>query len=1045
MYVGGSRFAAGDQVALGGAGLTSAGNANVARLANGGFVAAWSYGFDSSAIQIFDADGAPSGPIRELSGSKGQPDVSILAGGGFVLSWSARADGDVSGIKAQTFDDAGEAVSPVIAVDVVTAGNQSQSEVVGLANGGFAVAWTDYGTFAQPSTVKARLFDAAGQALGGEIQVTNPSGPDDFRPEITATNTGFVVSWGSGVASSGSIGAIGAQTFDLAGNRQGSEIRQEVINGVTPFGSSLAVLKSGVVVLTWTDRIDDVPVISGRMFTAQGVASGSKFQIAGSPASGADFASVAALDSGEFVVAWHAGIARGSDTARGTSIEGRLFDASGLPLGGVFTVGESVGPAQTSPDVRAYGSNDFAIGWTQTDGSRNVVQVRPFLSAREETVMNGTTGDDTLRGTMGDDRISALAGNDLVFGSAGGDVVDGGAGFDRLQFVLSDAAAFSPTTGPRSFTIANGSITGAGGLLATSFVNIESVRLDLRGSDFGDVVDGSGQAQTSPPTSFEFQLGGGDDRVTGTAGNDSIVGGRGRLTADGGAGNDLALFAADAAAGEVTIRRAGDRIVATQNGSEIASLRQIERIQADAADRASTAGLRVDAAGLDVAVFMPDTAGIDTLVGGAMADIFFSVTASDAVGQADRYTGGGGADVFDFRRAAKAMDGTVITDFDADDRVRLDSSGFPVDGFNLPIGSFIVRGAFTGEAGEIRYRSTASATFVEIDGDGDRVADATLTLNGGPFALGFLGDPTGPYIAVRPGVVAINGTENADTITGGAGDDEIAGLGGGDQLDGGAGRDELYGDAGDDRLNGGDGEDLLDGGAGDDVLTGGAGFDRIDGGDGNDVIDGGAGSDFIAGGDGDDRIVDVADPGMFGQATIDGGGGSDVIEASGGVFSLIGGGYFDDDDSVVDGDDRLTLTNGGAGSSLDGGDGADVLRATGTGSVSLYGEDGDDDIAYAGFSFAGVYGGAGRDLIRLASGDVFLGTGDGADVVLITTGARNVSVFDFAAGEAGDRIDLSVFGADPFGPGGPLAIRQVESSTLITGPNGLNISFFDTL
>jgi len=69
------------------------------------------------------------------------------------------------------------------------------------------------------------------------------------------------------------------------------------------------------------------------------------------------------------------------------------------------------------------------------------------------------------------------------------------------------------------------------------------------------------------------------------------------------------------------------------------------------------------------------------------------------------------------------------------------------------------------------------------------------------------------------------GTEMADTLRGGDGDDTIHGEEGNDLLEGGSG---------DDRLFGNDGDDTLDGGADDDWLYGGPGADVLNGGDGDD-------------------------------------------------------------------------------------------------------------------------------------------------------------------------------------------------------------------
>jgi len=52
-----------------------------------------------------------------------------------------------------------------------------------------------------------------------------------------------------------------------------------------------------------------------------------------------------------------------------------------------------------------------------------------------------------------------------------------------------------------------------------------------------------------------------------------------------------------------------------------------------------------------------------------------------------------------------------------------------------------------------------------------------------------------------------------------------------------------------------DDADLLTGGAGDDTLFGGRGVDSLEGGDGNDYLDGGPGSDSVSGGAGNDVFV----------------------------------------------------------------------------------------------------------------------------------------------------------------------------------------------
>ena len=106
-------------------------------------------------------------------------------------------------------------------------------------------------------------------------------------------------------------------------------------------------------------------------------------------------------------------------------------------------------------------------------------------------------------------------------------------------------------------------------------------------------------------------------------------------------------------------------------------------------------------------------------------------------------------------------------------------------------------------------------------------------------------------------------TNEADTINGNTGNDNISGL---------AGNDTISGNSGNDTLNGGDGDDTLFGNSGSDTLNGGDGNDTLTGGGQNNSLNGGLGDDIFAVGTftfGADTITGFdADP-MGGQDLID--------------------------------------------------------------------------------------------------------------------------------------------------------------------------------
>lgn len=156
----------------------------------------------------------------------------------------------------------------------------------------------------------------------------------------------------------------------------------------------------------------------------------------------------------------------------------------------------------------------------------------------------------------------------------------------------------------------------------------------------------------------------------------------------------------------------------------------------------------------------------------------------------------------------------------------------------------------------------------------------------------------------------INGYDGDDLIEGDEGDDDIHGAGGDDTLAGGEGDDIAHGEDGDDRIGGGAGNDSLHGHYGDDTLAGGDGVDSLNGGAGNDLLDGEAGDDALHGGLGDDTLTDGA-----GEDTLFGGWGDDVVSGRGethrgGTDFLNGGGG---DDTLIAGEDDV----------LTGGEGAD--------------------------------------------------------------------------------------------------------------------------
>lgn len=221
--------------------------------------------------------------------------------------------------------------------------------------------------------------------------------------------------------------------------------------------------------------------------------------------------------------------------------------------------------------------------------------------------------------------------------------------------------------------------------------------------------------------------------------------------------------------------------------------------------------------------------------------------------------------------------------------------------------------------------------FNDLDGDGD--------LEGGdPIGGGILtqlvvrNNPATPgtdtnYLRYTGGDhVVLGGTDAADIITAGIGDDTLFGDGGNDNLEGGFGNDIINGGDGDDIIKDSGGDDNIKAGTGNDVVHAGPGLDLVLGGSGQDFIflgtdEGsevfaGEGNDFIFGNKNAERILGNEGNDWIETGTFDGAPGDnfDEIFAQDGIDGhdvFLGDGGFDE--FIGEGGDDIMVGSAGRG------------------------------------------------------------------------------------------------------------------------------------
>ncbi|UXN62195.1 peroxidase family protein [Phyllobacterium zundukense] len=199
-------------------------------------------------------------------------------------------------------------------------------------------------------------------------------------------------------------------------------------------------------------------------------------------------------------------------------------------------------------------------------------------------------------------------------------------------------------------------------------------------------------------------------------------------------------------------------------------------------------------------------------------------------------------------------------------------------------------------------------------------------------------DPVGSGILTQLVIRNNPATPGADTnYLRYTGDDHVVlgGTDGADFLIAGIGDDTLFGDGGNDNMDGGFGNDIINGGDGDDIIKDSGGDDNIKAGKGNDVVHAGPGLDLVMGNDGQDFIFLGTDAG----SEVFAGTGNDFIYGNKNAERILGN----------EGDDWIETGtfDGAPGDNFDeifahdGIDGNDVFLGDG-GFDEYIGEGGDD-------------------------------------------------------------------------------------------------------
>lgn len=536
--------------------------------------------------------------------------------------------------------------------------------------------------------------------------------------------------------------------------------------------------------------------------------------------------------------------------------------------------------------------NDLLDGGSGTDTASYATATGAVTINLAGNTVSGAAGTDSLVsiekiiGSGFADTITGSAGNDIIDGGAGADIIDGGAGVDTISYVSA--------TGPKSVTL-NGANTDGDTLL-----NFENIL----GSTYGDVL-------------------------TGDAGDNSIEGGLGDDTLNGGANGATGDTASYASATAAVFASLASGTASGGAGNDVLS--NFESLTGSSYDDTLTGDGSVNK--LDGGLgndFLIGGAGADSLIGGGGTDTASYTTASSAVVVTINGAGTLGDASGDVLTSIENLVGSAF-----DDTLTGDGLGNVMDG---GLGNDTMNGGAGIDT--VSYVNATAAVTVNLSSLGVNVSggagsDALANfenINGSGFNDTLTGDGSANTIEGGAGSDSMNGGLGSDTAsyassTAGVnvslllGAINTGGHAAGDVL---SGFENLTGSAFNDSLTGDGFANVLDAGAGDDMLVGGAGADQLIGGTGADTVSYLGASSAVTANltTGVGTLGDANGDGFSGIENLTGSGFNDSLTGNAGANVLIGGAG-NDTLSGLDGNDMLDVSSGR--DSATGGNGDDTF------------------------------------------------------------------------------------------------------------------------
>jgi hypothetical protein len=361
--------------------------------ADGRFVVAWESTstdqLDGISTDIYRreylADGSPdSGELLVNTWTGGpqiQPVVARAPTGNYGIFWGGQGFSHVDGVHGRLYDinltdDPGTPSRVPLGDQFLVAETLGfENSTPGIAvhgDGGFTIAFETFEEDGSGFGIFVERFDSQGTSIANSRIPTNTTVDDDqSAPAIASDADGNVlVVWQSANQDGDGLGVYG-QWFAANGTAMGNEFRLSQATVGDQKSPSVAMDGDGRAIVAWQSesqtgdgwdiyyvllsQFDDTPAAEQR---AHVVALGDQ-----------EAPSVAANDSGEFVIAWH-GPGESTEESEATiDVFARRFNPDGTPQGAEITINNTLEHDQILPSAAMDADGNVVIVW-QAEGQQ---------------------------------------------------------------------------------------------------------------------------------------------------------------------------------------------------------------------------------------------------------------------------------------------------------------------------------------------------------------------------------------------------------------------------------------------------------------------------------------------------------------------------------------------------------------------------------------------------------------------------------------------------------------------------------------------------